>query len=263
MDQLIKSIITNKFGNIISIISNKKVSREEIIKIYNYFMYFYTRKMIIDDTMYFLTYILFQHQKVLKVKKLDTYSEIIAWHIFRQQTKNKTYNLIKIYMDTETIKRRINSSIDLLKNNSKNINKLLGNHKKTSHIKNIIVETMIEYPMRFNDRIIKNNIMMANTNEKILWIHEKEIENRLLLIVKYYGINLLQILGINVINSSYFSMLSFEEKVSYYKDCLSTISTTGKIIYDSIEMKNKLKKRQHMVKHAYKDYMKSISVKEK
>ncbi len=261
MDQLIKSIITNKFQDIISIIRDKKVSREELRKVYDYFMYFYTRKMISDDTMYFLTYILFQDQKILKVKKLDTYSEIMSWHIFRQQTKNKTYNLIKIYMDIETTKRRIRSSIDLLKNNSKKMNKILGHHRKTSHIKHIIIETMLEYPMRFNDRITQNNIMMATTNEKSLWHHETEIENRLILLVKYYGVNLLQTVGINVITSNYFSMLSFDEKVSYYKDCLATISNTGKIIYDLIEMKRKLKKKRHMVKHAYRDYIKPIKEK--
>ncbi|ARF09688.1 hypothetical protein Indivirus_2_67 [Indivirus ILV1] len=252
MDNLIKLIITNRFRTICDVIKSGKIEKEDYEKIYDYFLYFYIKKMVADETMYFLTYMLFQHHKILKINKFDNYEILMSWHIFRNQMRNRTYNLLKLYMDIQITSKRLKTSVNLLKNNSKNFNKLLDKCNKTKIIKNIVYDTMIEYPLYFNDKITQNNIMMASINEKNLWVHELEIEKRLLLIIKYYGINLLQLLGVNIIDGKYFTLLSFDEKISYYKNCLSIICKTGKMICDLADFKDKLKKKRYQNKYIYK-----------
>lgn len=258
MDKFIKAIISHSFIDADAIITSDKIKKSEYDKLYTYFMYFYIKGQLDDLTMYYITFIFFQNHKLLKIKNLHNYNDIISWHVLRCKTLALTHELLRIYMDINITKRRIKSSINLLKDNSKNLKKMIGKHKKDDKVNHIITRALIEYPSHYNDRIMQNSIMMANTDKALIWVHEEEIGNRLKLLVKYYGINLLQILGVNIINESYFSMLSFDEKVTYYKDCLGIILNTGKAIQELYNTQKKIKKRRHHHRHKYMNYVKKL-----
>lgn len=257
MDKILKLVITNNVKEIPKIISNHKISKHNYEKLYIYLLYFYSKGLISNITMYCVTFIFFQNCKVLKIKDLHNYNDIISWFILRKKAINTPYELLKIYMDLNVIKKRIKSSIELFKT-SKNIKELIGDINKKSKLSKILSNIFIDYPSHYNDKITQNNIMIASTNPKTLWIHEMELERRLMAIVKYYGIYLLEKLGVKIINSSYFSMLDFDEKVVYYKDCLGIIIATGKLMNDLFNLMHKIKKQRHNYRHKYDDCLKRI-----
>ena len=122
----------------------------------------------------------------------------------------------------------------------------------------LIKHNFIEYISHFDDKIMNNNMMIGSLNSEYILIHEKELSNRLNILVKYYGIHLLEKMGINLISNSYFYMLSFEEKVEYYKKCIMVISHIGKNIYSLFEIKKKLKKFKKKVRKEYDTYKETV-----
>ncbi|AYV77300.1 MAG: hypothetical protein Barrevirus31_3 [Barrevirus sp.] len=269
MDIIIKSVITNKFSDIIVIINSKILEDDEYYCLYNYFVYFYIKGLISDLTIYRLTYLLLK-QKVLQIGFIRNLDYIMAWHILRQKTGNKTYIILNSHLDKVILKKKIDSKINLLKNGSKYLRIKLADAKKTCQLKKIVKETFLEYTGHFNDKTLQNNIMMHTlqgyqdkSNKGLqgisivpgiqllqgfregLWNHEQEIEDRLLLLVNRFGVHLLSDFGINILDNKYFAQLSFEEKVSYYKDCLDKIILFGTELVDLLKAQKRLKKHKH------------------
>ena len=148
----------------------------------------------------------------------------------------------------------MNKTISLFKDNSKNMYKILHNHKKTKTLKELIRFHFVDYIAHYEDKIMQLNIMMATSQKDAMWMHEMEISKRLQTIVKYYGINLLQIIGVDIIDNKYYDMLSFDEKVLYYKKCISIISNTGKHTYNLLEVRKRIKRLRKGAKDDYKKY---------
>lgn len=256
MDKIIKAIVCNKIHDIQHIMNNNKISKDNYEKLYIYLLYFYSKGLINGKSIYCISFIFFHSKKIMKIKDLNNYNDIISWHILRKKTNNSVYELLKVFMDLYITKKRIKTSIELLRT-SKNISDKIGEKtKKYSKLSKIILNIFIDYPNHYNDKITQNNIMIANTVPKSIWIHEIELENRLISLVKYYGIYLLEKLGVKIINSSYFSMLSFDEKVLYYKDCIGTIIATGKLMNELFNQRYKLKKQRHSLRHKFDNYLK-------
>ena len=255
MDKIIKAVVLNKLSDVIVVINSNHIHKKEYYSLYHYFIYFYMQQKISDNVMYFLTYIFLYKHQVISIRKINDINYIMAWHILKNHMKNKTYILLNIYSDIDVINGRVKTSINFLKNNSKNMRKIFDKHKKNSTLKKIITENFIDYISHFRDKITQTNIMIANANVKSIWIHEQEIENRLGLIVKFFGTNLLQSLGIDIIDNHYFALLTFDEKITYYNKCLNIISDSGKQLCNLLDHFKTLKKKRHMIKHEYQEYI--------
>ena len=257
MDKFIGYVITDKLTNAADIIFSQIINEIEYYKLYHYFIYFYTKNKISDNVMYLLTYLLLHKYKVIKPDNIYDSDYILAWHIFKGKNNSKTFVVLNLYNSINAITERIERTMIFLRNNSKNIKKILGKHKKTSTLKKIIKESFIDYMIPFNDKIILNNIMMASVNKISIYEHSLEIENRLIIIIKYFGINLLQLIGVDIIDNKYYNMLSFEEKTDYYRKCINLISDTGKNIYNLLELKKRTKKLNKGPKKDYLQYEKN------
>lgn len=257
MDKFIMCVVTDKLTDISELIDAKQIDHDDYYKLYNYFFYFYSQNKLSDRIMYFLSYLLIHKYKVISTNHIYDFEYLLAWHIFKKKTNNKTFTALNLYNNITVLTSRINSIIDFLKTNSKNLRKLLGKHKKTSKLKKIIKHSFIDYMVAFNDKIIQNNIMIGNMNNANMYVHDLEIEKRLIIIIKYFGINLLQLIGVDIIDNRYFWMLTFEEKTDYYKKCINIISDTGKNMCNLLEFKKRTKKINKTVKNEYLEYEKN------
>ena len=151
MDQVIKSIITNRLSNIEHIIRFNEIDDVEYHKIYHYFFYFYTQSKISDKIMYLLTYLLIGKYKIIHIHHIYDFKNIMVWHISNKKNANKTFMTLNIYNNIHVLRHKIKWTLHFLKSNSTNVNKLIGNHKKTSTIKKIIKRHFIDYMTYFDD----------------------------------------------------------------------------------------------------------------
>ena len=258
MDQFIKCVITNKLSDIESIIHSEEISIEDYHKLYHYFLYFYTKGKISDNILYLLSYLLVGKYKIVHIHHIYSFKEILEWHITNKKNMNNTFMALNIYNNIHTIKHRIKGTINFLKSNSKNMSKLIGKHKKTSTIKKIIKEHFLEYISYIDDKIMQNNIMLAHTQANVKEIHENEIYIRLRMICNHFGIQLLQKMGVDIIDNNYFSMLKFDEKIEYYKKCINIIVNTGKNMYGLMEIKKKTNRIKKRIKNDYNKYKETL-----
>jgi hypothetical protein len=217
MNNVIKFIIQQKYKKLEEVISDNEFDDADYQKLSYLFTHMYLNNYINGDQLFCFFYLCQQ------------YIEFRTFVNIRAYTNNTLYKFLKNKKEMILVDVSIDKIIIQLKSNSKDIFKSLN--KINFHNKfNVFIKLMnshIDY--KFCDSLYNDP---NNENWKIL--HENQIRERLLELTRLCNMKLLLYFNIPIISNSQYCEMSFNEKVSYYRLCITKLSSAKEIIEELI-----------------------------
>jgi hypothetical protein len=261
----IRNIFINNIIEIDDIIKNDQIQQEDLIKIMNYFIYFYVKKKFNYKMMFILLYIIFVKYKCLTIDCINDTNYVISFGKWNNCKRNGL-KLLETIRDSNLVERELGK---ILKN-FRQTHGTIRHHTKNCGTVNDLVY-IFKYHIHpimesFNDSSFIHNLHLTdnflfekkiNTKE---WQaeHVQEIKNRLTQLVLFFGFNLFKYINIKVIANTEFELLDFKDKVKYYEMCISKVNEINEIIHKLFEMKFELQNYFNLLNIEYEKIKKRM-----
>lgn len=214
MDDIVKSIIKKDYKSVESIIAKSDLNGYHLT-ILHLFFYMYTNSYINDDQAFVIFYLLVD-------KHLPAADVMYIYRLIPKRLVNsKLWNFLKIKKDRACINVGITEVISRLKG-SIGIKKFddltVGNFHDT------VNGEFVRLIISFTDVSFIEHTSSININRQIwMGIQEDEMVHRLSLLMNLFGQDVVSFMNVPIINGAEFENLTFENKITYYKKCVSNL----------------------------------------
>ncbi len=228
MEDIIKSLVKKEYSNLGTIILNEQIENNDLLNLAYVFYRMHIMKYLNDSQIFIFFYLI--KDRLIDVGDFET--DVL------DPSSKYTSKFLQIKKDLWKTNCGIDEVISKL-NNSDGNKKFSGLTRDTFY--KYITGELNELVRSFAHNRFTNLLMLGDTQDKNwLVIHENQIRERLQLVVKTFGIKLLKFLDIPIITNDVFYSFSFNDKVDYYKKCVT------KMISAINTLKDMANRQQHL-----------------
>lgn len=228
MNEVIKNIITRNYTNIDKNIL--AINDADLLKLFYYFIHFFVTKRISDKQIIILLYHVIY-------REIPDICYINADNILSQVGSNSfIYNAIIIYRMYNVLKIKIDHVIKMFTLGNNVVPKMFDDCDDIEEFIITFKHDFKDYIDTYDNGSFGNMLNMTNNNTKKLiyddindsWraTHEMEMTCRLKLIMKHFGLRLLDFLHITPIDTSEFQFMKYSDKISYYMNIMDELKNS-------------------------------------
>jgi len=240
MDEIIISIIKKNYKSLESVVNGKDIDHKAILHL---FFYMYVNKYINDDQAFIIFYMVVD-------KHVPAADMMYLYRSFpKALISSKLFNFLKVKKDLICINIGINEVIGRLKGSTgiKRFDDLtIGNFHDT--INGDLVRVIISFT---DISFIEHTSSISIDKERWMNIQEDEMIHRLSLLMNLFGQDIVGFMNVPIINNTTFQTFSFEEKVLYYKKCISNLINSINTLKEMSARQRKMECINSSFEHQY------------
>jgi hypothetical protein len=242
MDDIIKSIIKKDYKSLEPIIAKPDLDVDYTV-ILHLFFYMYINNYINDDQAFIIFYLIID--KRISVKDVIYLYKFIP----KSMINGKLFNFLKVKKDLICINMGVNEVINRLKGSDglKKFDDLtIGSFY--DRINNDLVKVISSF---IDVSFIECTSSINIDKQRWMNIQEDEMVHRLSLLMNLLGHNVVSFMNVPIINNTTFQTFTFEDKVIYYKKCISNLINSINTLKEMSARQRKIECLNSSFEHQY------------
>lgn len=240
MEQLIQYLIKKDYEGLEIIIDPKTIPKDDYIKLFYYTTFMNKHNLLDDEILFSLLHLLFSKYDVLHANDIIDIDDYVSHYKIDNRYRN-LYRLFDIISTIEVVDMKIYEAIRNFGICTGSIRKTTNNYCQDIDSFKLIILNCKKFMGTYNDKLLDDLLYSTNKN-KNQWetANSIEIMSRLINLVDYFGLDMLSLIGMKIIEVRTYHKLGFNGKVSYYRDCVNCMNNLIDQCDNLLKMRDRL-----------------------